>query len=138
MKFYETKGPAAARLRQRKRALLQQFHLPGGALPGSLVMSYRKCGKPTCHCASSDTPHPIWELTFWADGQKRVKVIPKQWVDELLPVVEQGREYKDAVVELFAINAKLLVLWLEQNKKPRRRAQTRVSTRPVTEDERAA
>ena len=41
----------------------------------------------------------------------RVESIPKEWVDQILPLVERGREYKDAVAEVFAINAQLLVLF---------------------------
>lgn len=59
----------------------------------------------------------MWQLTFMVDGKKRVQSIPKEWVDQILPLVERGREYKDAVAELFAINAQLLALWLKDNKK---------------------
>lgn len=59
----------------------------------------------------------MWQLTFMVDGKKRVQSIPKEWVDQILPLVERGREYKDAVAELFAINAQLLALWLKDKKK---------------------
>ena len=119
MKWLEPKGAAAARLRQRKHTLLREFHVPEDALPGSLVITYRRCGKPTCHCASSGKGHPMWQLTFMVDGKKRVEPIPNEWVDELLPLVEKGREYKDAVAEVFAINAQLLALWRRQHRKKR-------------------
>ncbi len=44
------------------------------------------------------------------DGKKRVERIPDEWVDEIRPLVEQGREFKDAVAEVFAANAQLLAL----------------------------
>ena len=119
MKWLEPKGAAAARLRQRKHTLLREFHVPEDALPGSLVITYRRCGKPTCHCASSGKGHPMWQLTFMVDGKKRVEPIPNEWVDELLPLVEKGRQYKDAVAEVFAINAQLLALWRRQHRKKR-------------------
>lgn len=132
MNLLEAKGPVAARLRQRKYAVLRQFGIPEGALPGSLVVTYRRCGKPTCHCASSGKGHPMWQLSFQADGKKYVQAIPQKWVDEVMPLVEQGREYKDAVAEVFAINARLLVLWLRQNKKPHRFARRKATSRPKT------
>lgn len=52
----EPKGPEAARLRQRKFALLRQFQLPQDLLPGSLSVSQTRCGKPTCHCAKPNDP----------------------------------------------------------------------------------
>ena len=68
-------GPVASRLRRRGRSLTARFQLPDDALPGSLALSYRRCGKPSCHCAGGDG-HPLWTLTFMADGKKRVETIP--------------------------------------------------------------
>jgi hypothetical protein len=119
MKWFKAKGAAAARLRQRKHALLREFGIPENALPGSLVITHRRCGRPTCHCASSGKGHPMWQHTFMVDGKKRVEAIPKEWVDDILPLVEKGREYKDAVAEVFAINAQLLALLRRQHRKKR-------------------
>lgn len=63
----------------------------------------------------------MWQLTFMVDGKKRVESIPKEWVDEILPLVEKGRDFKEAVAEVFAINAQLLVLWCKENRKKRGR-----------------
>lgn len=119
MKWFTAKGAAAARLRQRKHTLLREFSIPENALPGSLVVTHRKCGRATCHCASSGKGHPMWQLTFMVEGKKRVEWIPKEWADEILPLVDQGREYKRAVAEVFAINAQLLTLWRKQERKKR-------------------
>jgi len=119
MKWFRAKGTDAARLRQRKHALLRKFSLPENALPGSLALTHGRCGKPTCHCASG-TGHPSWSLTFMVDGKKRVERIPTEWVEAIRPLVLEGREYKDAVAEVFAINAQLLALWRKQNPKRRR------------------
>ncbi|SRR5712692_1142095 len=118
MKWYDAKGNSAARLRQRKHALLGRFHIPANALPGSLALTHRRCGKETCHCAEGEG-HPIWSLTFMADGMKRVERIPDDWVEQIRPLVEQGREFKDAVAEVFAANAQLLALWRKQSTKKR-------------------
>ncbi len=110
----EPKGPRAARLRQRKFALLRRFSLPPDLLPGSLSLTHRRCGQPTCHCASDQKGHPIWFLTFMAGGQKRVERIPVEWVEEVQRLVDAGREFKQAVAEVFAANAQLLALWRQQ------------------------
>ena len=109
----EPKGPVAARLRQRKFALLRQFQSPQDLLPGSLSVSYTRCGKPTCHCASGEG-HPAWSLTFMAAGKKRVERIPKDWVDEVRQRVEAGRAFQDALREVLTANAELLVLRRKQ------------------------
>jgi len=112
------KGPQAARLRQRKFELLRRFRIPDDLLPGSLSLSLLRCGKPTCHCARPKDPgHPTWHLTFMVSGKKHVQHIPKQWVEEVRQRVQAGREFQDAVREVLAANAQLLVLARQQRLK---------------------
>ena len=118
MNWYDAKGDSAARLRQRKHALLRRFPIPADALPGSLALTHRRCGKATCHCAAGEG-HPLWSLTFMVEGQKRVERIPDEWVDQIRPLVAQGREFKDAVAEVLAANAQLLAQWRQQSRKKR-------------------
>src|SRR3989442_2625599 len=99
MKWYEAKGDRAGRLRQSKHALLRDLRIPPDALPGSLAQTHRRCGKPTCQCADGEG-HPIWSLTFMADGKKHVERIPEEWVEQIRPLVEQGRELKYTVAEI--------------------------------------
>lgn len=113
-------GPDAARLKRRKRFLLAKLCIPDDALPGSLVLTHRRCGKLTCHCAEG-LGHPLCLLTFMADGKKHVESIPGDWIDTVRPAVEAGRAFKDAVAELFVINAQLLVLGRNQRSRPRPR-----------------
>lgn len=120
MKFEpEPRGPQASRLRQRKFELLRRFRIPDDLLPGSLSRSHLRCGKPTCHCAQGEG-HPVWSLTFMVQGKKRVQHIPKDWVEEVQRRVEAGREFQDAVREVLAANAQLLVLARQQRKKRKR------------------
>jgi hypothetical protein len=63
----------------------------------------------------------MWSLTFMVDGKKRVQHIPEEWVEQIRPLVEQGREFKDAIAEVFAANAQLLALWRQQSTKKRRK-----------------
>lgn len=114
----EPKDPRASRLRQRKRTLLDRLTLPGEGLPGSLALSYTRCGKATCHCARGEG-HPSWSLTFMVDGRKRVERIPAAWVEEIRQRVEAGRRFKDAVGEVFVLNAELVVLARQQRRRRR-------------------
>ena len=120
MNLYDAQGDPAARLRQRKHALLRGLKIPPDALPGSLALTHSRCGKPTCRCAGGEG-HPSWSLTFMADGKKHVERIPHEWVEQVRPLVEQGREFKDAIAEVFAANAQLLALWRRQSTKKRRK-----------------
>jgi len=116
--YGEPTGPQAARLRQRKFELACRFQLPEDLLPGSLSLTHLRCGKSNCHCAQPDDPgHPTWQLTFMANGKKHVQHIPKDWVDEVRKQVDGGREFQNAVREVLAANAQLLVLARKQKKK---------------------
>lgn len=112
----EPKGPQAARLRQRKFELVRRFKIPPELLPGSLVLTHRRCGKPTCHCATGEG-HPVWFLTFMVKGKKKVEAVPPEWVDEVRTRVEAGREFKESVAEVFAANAQLLALARRQRRR---------------------
>jgi Family of unknown function (DUF6788) len=118
MEWYDAKGDKAARLRQRKFALLRRFQIPPDGLPGSLALTHIRCGKPNCRCAQGER-HPVWSLTFMVDGKKQVQHVPQELVEQIRPLVEQGREFKDAVAEVFAANAQLLALWRQQSRRKR-------------------
>ena len=115
----EARGALAAKLRQRKFTLSKRFGIPEDLLPGSLCLTHSRCGKKTCHC-STEQGHPVWLLTFMVQGKKRVERIPQEWVEEVRRRVEAGREFKEAVAEVFAANAQLLALWRRQTKGRRR------------------
>jgi hypothetical protein len=109
----QPKGPQAAKIRQRKFELLRRFPIPDDLLPGSLSIRHSRCNKPNCHCATDDG-HPLWSLTFMLDGKKHVQHIPKHLVEDVRKRVEAGREFQDAVREVLAANAQLLVLARKQ------------------------
>ena len=109
------KGPQAIRLRRRIQQLVLQVHLPPAGLPGSLALTHRRCGKPSCHCADGQG-HPAWSLTFMVDGQKHVEKVPQDWVDSVRQRVEQAQRFKDAAAKIFTANAQLLVLERAQSR----------------------
>ena len=108
------KDPIASRLRQRKFDTLRSLRaIPPDALLGSLTVHHRRCGKPTCHCATGDG-HEAWSFTFMVDGKKRVIHVPSAWVHEIRRRVDEGRQFKDAITSVFAANAQLLALEIRQ------------------------
>jgi hypothetical protein len=109
------KGPLAARLRRRIQHLLDRVALPPTGLPGSLALSHSRCGKPSCHCADGQG-HPVWSLTFMLDGQKHVERVPPDWVDSVRQQVQQARDFKETVAEIFTANAQLLILQRDQSR----------------------
>ena len=120
MKKGKATGERAARLRQRKFALLRRYRIPealvADLLPGSLSQSRRRCGKPNCHCATG-AGHPSWYLAFMVGGTQRVEHIPAAWAADVQRRVAAGREFKQAVAEVLAANAQLLVLERQQSRR---------------------
>lgn len=129
MKWFQVKGDEAARLRKRKYDLVRKYGMPENLLPGSLSLTHRRCGKPTCHCAAGEG-HPMWSLTFMVEAKKRVERIPDEWVTQLRPLVKGGRLFKEALAEVLAANAQLLALWrreMEAKERRKKRKQQRTA-----------
>ena len=116
------KGEQATKARLRKGTLLGKLELPDDGLPGSLSLTHRRCGKAYCHCAEGQG-HPQWQLTYMERGQKRVRTIPAEWVEEVKKRVERAQAFKEGVNEVFLANAELLMLERQQRgrKKKKRR-----------------
>jgi hypothetical protein len=51
------------------------------------------------------------------DGKKHVESMPVEWIDAIRPAVASGRGFKDAIADVFAINAQLLVLARQQRRR---------------------
>jgi hypothetical protein len=109
-------GPDASRLRRRKFSVLTHLRIPGNALPGSLSVTRGRCGKPTCHCLGGEG-HEAWTLTFMHEGNKHVLRIPREWVERVRQRVQDGKEFKQAVAEIFASNALLLAIEARQRRR---------------------
>ena len=58
----------------------------------------------------------MWTLTFSVSGRRRVEFIPDDLISIIGPLVGAGRAYRDAVIELMAINAQLLTLWRKERR----------------------
>jgi hypothetical protein len=105
------KKEAAAYVSRRRAGLLRKISLPEDALPGSLSMSRLRCGKENCHCKQDDMhKHVVWSLTYMVEGKKRVKHIPADLVEYVKEKVSQGKNFKEAVNQIFVANADLLIL----------------------------
>ncbi len=114
-------------LHTRRQQLLATLAFPPDGLPGSLALSHRRCGSPTCHCHQDAQGHPSWTLTFMVARTKRVVHVPSEEVEAVQRRVEQGNQFKSEVAELLAINAQLMVL--KRQARSRRERSTKGATR---------
>ena len=114
-------SPAQIRaLHARRQQLLASIACPSDGLPGSLALSHRRCGSPTCHCHLDQQGHPSWTLTFMVARRKRVAHVPSEEVEAVQRRVERGNQFKSDVAELLAINAQLMVLERQAGARPRK------------------
>lgn len=126
--FFEAKGKQASQLRRRRYLLSRRFGLSDDILGGSLVLSHRRCGKSSCWCANDDG-HPQWTLTYSVEGRKWNENIPANLVEQVIPLVEKGQAYREAVAEIRSINAQLLKLWRVQERDKKAKATKKRSRR---------
>ena len=90
--------------------------MPAEGLPGSLALTHRRCGGKGCHCAEGKG-HPVWSLTYMKDGKKHVERIPEEWIEYVRQRVEEGKEFKQDLNQVFVANAELLVLLRKQKQR---------------------
>jgi hypothetical protein len=70
-------------LSRKREEIRNQLASVGDLRPGSLVGRYRRCGKPTCHCAKdgAEGHGPSWSLTHAIKGKTVTRIIPAEAVD---------------------------------------------------------
>ena len=62
---------------------------------GSLVAVYRKCGKPTCHCATGEKHGPVWYLSQHEAGRTRMRFVPAEQLDAARRGVAAFQQYRE-------------------------------------------
>jgi hypothetical protein len=55
-------------------------------------------------------------------GKKRVESVPEPWIETVRQRVESGRHFKEALAELFVLNAEQLVRQRKQQRRQKRTA----------------
>jgi hypothetical protein len=80
-------SPAGRRILLRLRTL-KPF------LEGSLTVSTKRCGRPTCRCATEGPLHARALLTWKEDQKTRTLYIPIAWRDTVATWVKEGKRLK--------------------------------------------
>jgi hypothetical protein len=78
-------------------------------LKGSVYRLERKCGKPTCACASG-TPHGSMVLSWSEAGRTRLRSIPAQKLDQFRRLTQRYQRFRNARARLVQINKAMLDL----------------------------
>ena len=96
-------------LNERREHIVRELAALGDVQSGSLVERYRRCGKPTCHCATDGGPGhgPSWSLTRRVDGKTVTRIIAPSEVPEVQARVAECRRLRGLVRELIEVSDRL-------------------------------
>jgi len=104
-------------LRLQRNELIGALAQIGDMRPGSLVPRFRKCGKPTCHCAKKDAKGhgPCYSLTRPVAGKTVTHVIPAgPAVDRTREHLAEYHRFRALVQELLTVSEQICDLELRQ------------------------
>lgn len=118
-------------LTRTRRHIQDQLAALGDLRPGSLTARYRKCGKPTCHCANEGDPGhgPSWSLTWAVEGKTRTRIIPAGAVEQTQAQIAEYRRARTLTRELFEVSTRMCDVQLEAVKASEKKHSSRRSSR---------
>jgi hypothetical protein len=93
--------------RDRLKSQLSQI---GEMRPGSLVARFRKCGKPTCHCAKKGAKGhgPSYSLTRPVAGKTVTRIIPAgPAVEQTRQQLEEYHRFRQLVQQLLSVSEQI-------------------------------
>ena len=94
---------------QRDQLLDQLAHI-GEMRPGSLVARFRKCGKPSCHCAKkgAQAHGPSHSLTRPVAGKTVTRIIPDgPAVQRTRQQLQEYHRFRQLVRQLIAVSEQI-------------------------------
>jgi len=106
-------------MKERTRWVQQLAHAAEQMLWGSLVAVYRKCGKPTCHCATGEKHGPAWYLSQHENGRTRMRYVPPEHLDNVQRGVEAFHQYRELGQRVAAQNLAGLLGPTRRRRSPR-------------------
>jgi len=94
----------------KRDQIKSQLAAIGDMRPGSLVARFRKCGKPSCHCAKKGDPGhgPSFSLTRPVKGKTVTRVIPSgPAVQQTRLQLEEFRRFRQLVQQLVDVSEQI-------------------------------
>jgi hypothetical protein len=100
---------SAAALRRRRRQLVRDLPPLEQVLRGTLVETYKRCGRPNCHCADGPGHGPKRYLCISQPGGRlRRDYVPNDAHLQVVELIDNLRKLREMINEICAINAELL------------------------------
>jgi len=103
-------APSSATLRKRRHQLALGLPPIEQIVRGSLMETYKRCGRPNCHCADGHGHGPKRYLsTIARTGERpRLGYVPNAACAQVAEFLANFRKLQEMLNEICAINAELL------------------------------
>ena len=106
MKLQNLSAPA---LRKRRRRLIRDLPPIEYVLRGTLVETYKRCGRPNCHCVDGPGHGPKRYLCVSQRGKRpRRDYVPNDAHLQVTQLIDNFRKLRQVLDEICAINTELL------------------------------
>lgn len=98
------------KLKKNRQDLINELHgIDGKILRGSIVESYKKCGKPGCKCEKGIGHGPKHSITInFPKRRPENDYIPLEYVTQVKEYVSNYHQFKDIIEQICAINREIL------------------------------
>ena len=99
-------------LLRRRDELHEEMNTIGDFRQGSLTRMYRKCGKPTCHCAREGDPGhgPSWVLTRNVGGKTQTRAVAEDNLAEVRSQVAAYQQFRALMREMVEVSSRICEL----------------------------
>ncbi|MGP1664949.1 MAG: DUF6788 family protein [Rhodanobacter sp.] len=103
-------APSSAALRKRRHQLVRGLPPIEQIVRGSLMETYKRCGRPNCHCSDGPGHGPKRYLsTIARTGERpRLGYVPNAAYAQVAEFLANFRKLQEMLNEICAINAELL------------------------------
>jgi hypothetical protein len=96
-------------LRKRRNKLASELPPIEHILRGSLSETYKRCGRPNCHCANGEGHGPKWYLSISQAGRRLQRdYVPNAVHLQVAQCIGNFRKLRETLEAICAINAELL------------------------------
>jgi hypothetical protein len=100
---------SATSLRERRRQLVRELPPLEQILRGSLTETFKRCGRPNCHCASGLGHGPKRYLVIsQPGGRPRRDYVTNAAHERVVHLIGNFHKLREALNEICAINTELL------------------------------
>jgi hypothetical protein len=100
---------STAALRKRRRRLARDLPAVEHLLRGTLVETFKRCGRPNCHCATGPGHGPKYYLSIsQPGGRPRRDYVPSSERLKIAKLIEDSRKLRSMLDAICEINAELL------------------------------